>query len=143
MAVTLLRWLIEEIDSILQESEKKDAFDLLCSVYGPTYSDQKDLLSLLNLCVQDNKINPGNTVPLKECLSSSDEKRIEIGAKVQHYEDENAPAINDWKLAQPSEFIGRDIGRLGNILERSGGIILWGKFVFDTKFHSPLWVLCK
>ena len=138
MAITLMAPLILEVDSILQESDKKDAFDRLCSVYGPTYSKQKDLLSLLNLCVQDNKINPGNTVPLKECLASTEEKQNEIGAIVQRFEVENASAIKEWEGSQPSEFIGRDIGRLGSILERFDGVILWGKFVFWYKGPQPI-----
>ena len=130
MATGLMMPLIRRIDSALKDSDKTDAFDRLCSVYGATYSNQKDLLSLLNLCVQDNKINPGNTVPLKECLASTKEKQNEIGAIVQGFEVENASAIKEWKRSQPSEFIGRDIGQLGSILERFDGVILWGKFVF-------------
>ena len=130
MALDLMSPLLHEIDSRLKESDKTDALNRLCSVYGQNYYDQKNLVSLLRLCVQENKINPRNTVPLKECLASTKEKQTEIGAIVQGFEVENASAIEEWERSQPSEFIGRDIRQLGSILERFDGVILWGKFVF-------------
>ena len=115
-----------DIHSRLTESERKEAKDRFCSVYGEKYSSHEDLLSLLYQCEKENKISPTNTVPLLEGLTSVPEKRNEIRSILEKFSYEKASAIKEWEKQQPREFVGRDIRWLGSILESHDGVILWG-----------------
>ena len=127
MAINLMAPLLTEVDSRLVGREKEEALARFHSVYGSSYSSKKNLLSVLTRCVQDNKINPSNTLLLEVGLSSDPEKRKEIRSAVERFKETNSSAIAEWKREQPSEFVGRDIGWLGNILESHGCVILWGE----------------
>ena len=129
MATKVLRPLIQDINSRLTEEERLDALDRFCSVYGEKYYSYSDLASLLYQCVKENKINPVNTVPLLEGLTSTPEKRNVIRCIVEQFKDEQSSAIKEWEKHQPSEFVGRDIGWLGSILESNHCVVLWGKHI--------------
>ena len=125
--VDFMRPLIQDIDSKLQQHEKEETFARFCSVYGRKYSSRENLLSLLELCVQENKISPWNTLPLEDGLSVTAEKKDEIAEIIKKFKDVNKSAIAEWEGRQGNEFIGRDLGQFGNILERNDCMILWGK----------------
>ena len=129
MATALLASVILDINSRLTELQRKEAQERFCSVYGEKYSRHKDLVSLLNQCVKENKISPINTVPLLEGLTSVPEKRNEILGIIEQFKHEQSSAIQEWEKHQPSEFVGREIEWLGNILELNDCVVLWGKFV--------------
>ena len=129
MATEIMAPLFLDINSRLTEPQRKEAQGRFCSVYGEKYTSHKDLVSLLNQCAKENKISPINTVPLLEGLTSSPEKRDEIGRVVERFKREQASSIKEWERHQPSEFVGRDIGWLGSILESHDCVVLWGKLV--------------
>ena len=129
MATDMMRPVIKDIDSRLTEPERKEAFSRFCAVYGNGYSSQKNLLSLLYQCVKENKISPVNMLPLQEGITSDPEKKTEIFGIVEQFKREKASAIEEWLKRQPSEFVGRDLGWFGNIIESHDCVILWGKFV--------------
>ena len=127
MATALLTPLLTELDSKLLVREKEEAIGRFHSVLGGSYSSMIDFLPLLTRCTEDNKINPSNTFMLEVGLSSDPKKRKEIRSAVERFKEENSSAIAEWKREQPSEFVGRDIRWLGNILESHGCVILWGE----------------
>ena len=129
MATALMAPVFLDINSRLTESQRKEAQDRFCSVYGEKYTSHKDLVSLLNQCAKENKISPINTVPLLEGLTSSPEKRNEIRRVVEQFKREQSSSIKEWEKHQPSEFVGRDVGWLGKVLESHDCVVLWGKFV--------------
>ena len=129
MASEIMESVFLDINSRLTESERKEARDRFCLVYGEKYKIHEDLVSLLDQCAKENKISPTNTVPLLEGLTSAAEKRIEIRGIVEQFKHEQSSVIKEWEKHQPSEFVGRDIGWLGSILESHDGVVLWGKFV--------------
>ena len=132
-AVELMRPLLHEIDSRLPPEEKELAINRFTSVYGSNYANQKDLVSLLELCVQDNKINPSNITLLKEGLVERSSSKADIGRLIDDFNKQNSLEIREWRKKQPSEFVGRDVGWLGSILEKSNCVLLWGKCHFKKR----------
>ena len=125
-AVDLMYPLIDRLDSSLQPHEKEKAFSRLCSVYGENYGTQENLRELLELCVRENKINPSKTIPLEEGLTLEAEKKNEIAEIIKSFKDENKTAILEWKHNQPNEFLGRELERFVEMLERTDCVHLWG-----------------
>lgn len=125
-ALDILRPLIIEIDSSLPNEDKKLAFNQFCSVYGNNYAARENLLSLLEQCIVENKINPMNVAPLEKGLLDRPSTKDQVRRIVETFKQQKKQEIEAWSKKQPDEFVGRDIGWLGSILDRNQGVILWG-----------------
>ena len=127
-AVELMRPLLHQINGVLQDRGREEAYHRMVSVYGESYSSRGNLLLLLERLVQEHKITPKNTFTLEQCLSESLASKEKFKGILEDFHSKHGQEIKEWDQKQPAEFIKRESGWLEAALENKRGVLIWGEF---------------